>query len=493
MRTVHTSVILIVASLVWPAIGHAEDGVLADGRRIDGTLSTDAQGQVVFQPLGNSSLLRLDQLDQVRFPASRLPPLRAGAVCRVVLPAQQHLTGEFLGLDADRIQFRTIWSDLLSIPRAGVTAVTHAPGFVTVFADNFEKDLQCWRVTGALTLSSRQHVSGQHALCLDTPGQQVEYTLSVPLTTGRVGINFLNGPQDGIRVGRISNPSHHLAWHFEADFEHATGHPLTLPSPPPPGGEGRVRGSKVQVGIEPQTGDYTVEVSGAARGKSRLPRAFLAFNDNWQRLTMEFSPARLVLAIDEDILWSCQPSGLGGTLGKVRLSCIGSPLTLPSPPADGGEGRVRGERRGAGVCFDDFSVARAVPDLPHAKGDSGQDELWLLGGDQLFGDVVRATGGMIQLRGAFGPRSFRWGEVRGIYFRQQAVPPRQAGASRVRVWLRPGSGLEPDVLNGTVRRLDAQRLVLDHELLGRVEIDRQRLHRMRALVDERLRNEGRGP
>jgi hypothetical protein len=193
---------------------------------------------------------------------------------------------------------------------------------------------------------------------------------------------------------------------------------------------------------------------------------------------MEFAPARLVLAIDENILWSCRPSGLGGTLRKVRLSCTGSAST---------------ERGGASVCFDDFSVAQAVPDLPHPKGDPKQDELWLLGGDQLFGNVARATGSMIQLRDAFGPRSLSWSEVRGIYFRQQAAPPRTAGAKLVRVWLRPGSGLEPDVLNGTVQRLDAQRLVLDYEFLGRVEIDRKRLHRMKALADEPHENDRRGP
>jgi hypothetical protein len=449
VRTVCTSVILIVASLIWPSIGHAEEAILADGRRLEGTLSTDAQGRIVFQPLDQQSLLRLDQLEQARFPENRLRPLRIGAACRLVLPGQQHLTGEFRALDANRIQFRTIGSELLSIPRASVTAVTHAPGFVTVFVDDFEKDLKYWRATGAPSLSSRQHASGQHALCLDTPGQQVEYTLPAPLPAGRVGINFQNGPQDG-------GP----AWHFEADFEDSAGR------------------STVRVGVEPQTGDYMAEVSGAAPGKSRLPRASLAFKDSWQRLALEFGPARLVLSIDEAILWSRRPSGLRGTLRKVRLSCAGSPAAAQG---------------GAGVCFDDFSVARAVPDLPHAKGDPQQDELWLLGGDQVFGNVVRATKDMIQLQGAFGSRSFRWGDVRGIYFRQQAAPPRPAGAALVRVWLRPGSGLEPDVLNGTVRRLDGQRLILDHDLLGRVEIDRKRLQCMRTLAEKHLANEGRGP
>jgi hypothetical protein len=447
--TVRTVVSGIVASAVWLGIACADEGVLVDGRRVEGTLGTDAQGQVLFQSRGEKLSLRLDQFDHVRFPAVRLPPLRAGAPFRIVLPGAQRLTGELVGLDSDKIHIHTAWSEKLSIPRAGVTAVGHAPGFVTLFVDDFEKDLRCWRVTGAPMLSTTQHVSGQRSLCLDTSGQQVEYTLPTPLTAGRVGINFRDRAQDGW-----------IAWQFEADFGDSTA------------------GSAVRVGIAPRTGDYTAEVSGATAAKSCRPRLLRAFKDGWQRLEMEYSPARLVVSIDDNILLSCRQPGSSGTLRKVRLSCTSS--------ASVNRGR-------AGAFFDDLSVARAVADLPHPKGDPEQDELWLIGGDQLFGNLVSATAGTIQLRGAYGPRSLSWGEVRGIYFRRPATPTRKAGDKLVRVWLRPGIGLEPDVLNGTVRRLDSQCLVLDHALLGQVEIDRRRLHRMRALAEEPFENENRAP
>ncbi len=99
----------------------------------------------------------------------------------------------------------------------------------------------------------------------------------------------------------------------------------------------------------------------------------------------------------------------------------------------------------------------------------------------MFGDVADATGGKIRLRAGFGSRSISWGEVRGIYFRQSGTT-RKPDSKMVRIWLRSGIGFEPDVLEGVVRRLDKHRLVLSHEVLGELEIERKRLHRLKALA-----------
>src|SRR5438128_1157923 len=130
--TVQTTVSFIVALFFWLGAVHADEAVWPDGQRVEGDLSTDGQGRVLFQPLG--------QLDHVRFPSARLPLARAAAPYRVLLRGGQYLTGELVGLDSDKVHLRTAWSDLLSIPRAAVTAVNHAPGFVTVFVDDFEKE-----------------------------------------------------------------------------------------------------------------------------------------------------------------------------------------------------------------------------------------------------------------------------------------------------------------------------------------------------------------
>jgi hypothetical protein len=358
-----------------------------------------------------------------------LPPARAAAPYRILLRGGQHLTGELVGLDSDKVQLRTAWSDALSIPRAAVVAVNHAPGFVTVFVDDFEKELKSWRLAGTPALTTRQHVSGQRSLCFNGQGQ-AEFTISEPLSAGRAGINF----HDGVQAKGLS-------WQFEAEFANSVGWPT------------------VHVRSDPQAGKYWGELSGPVAAKSQLPR-----QEGWQRLTMEFGSDTLVLSIDDAILLSCRQPAAGGALRKVRLRCT-----------------VRTSESGGEVFFDDFSLARAVPDLPHLKTDSEQDELWLLSGDQLFGDVADATGGKIRLRAGFGSRSISWGDVRGIYFRQSG-PTRKPDSKMVRLWLRSGIGFEPDVLEGVVRRLDKHRLVLSHEALGELEIERKRLHRLKALA-----------
>src|SRR5207245_2060825 len=101
----------------------------------------------------------------VRFSAVRLSPAHVAAPYRVLLRSGEYWTGELVGFDADKVQLRTAWSKLLSIPRSAVAAVSHAPGFVTIFVDDFEKDLKSWRLTGAPALTTRQQVSGRRSLC----------------------------------------------------------------------------------------------------------------------------------------------------------------------------------------------------------------------------------------------------------------------------------------------------------------------------------------
>lgn len=428
-RAAYTPLPLLIASLLALGVGRAEEGVLRNGERVPGELSSDGEGRLLFRRLGQAAPVPLNDMDQIRFPSQRLPPLRVGAGFRVVLRGDQHLTGELLGIDSDKVRLRTAWGDNLSIPRAAVVAVRHVPGFVTLFVDDFENDLNSWRLTGKPVLTTKQHTSGQRCLYLNSPTQAAEYTLSTSLVAGRAGINVYDSVQ-----------AQELAWQMEAQFAGSTGWPT------------------VRVRLDPRTDRYTAEVVGTAATTGRLPR-----KDGWQRLAMEFSSDRLVLSLDDDILVSCRQPRSGGALRNVRLCCT---QHASSP------------RGNAEALFDDFSLALAVPELPHPKGDPEQDEIWLLSGDQLFGHVLDGTAATIQLRGSFGSRVLRWSEVRAIYFRQAGTSVPKPAGKRVRVWLRPGIGLEPDVVEGTVRRLDAHHLGLRHAVLGDLEIDRKRLHRL---------------
>lgn len=434
LATVLSTVSWIVACFFALNALHADEAVFPDGQRIEGDLGIDGQSRFVFQPFGQTRPLSLDRLDHVRFPSVRLPPVRAAAPYRVLMRGGQYLTGELLDLGSEKIQFRTAWSKRLAIPRAAVTAVSHAPGFVTIFVDEFENDLKSWRLTGSPVLTTRQHVSGERSLCVDGHGK-AEYTVADSLTAGRAGIDF----HDRARTKGF-------IWQLEAEFAGSVGWPT------------------VRVRPDPRSDSYVAEVAGAVTAKSPPPRS-----EDWQRLNVEFSLDTLALSIDDEVLWSCRQLGAGGALRKVRLSCT----RLPSNAVGDGE-----------VFFDDFSLARAVPDLPHPKSESEQDELWLLSGDQLFGDIVDVSGGLIRLHASFGQKNLSWGEVRGIYFRQSGPQRRAPDRMRVRIWLRSGISFEPDVLDGIVRRLDKEHLVLSHEVLGELTIDRKRLHRLRLLAPD---------
>jgi hypothetical protein len=127
------------------------------------------------------------------------------------------------------------------------------------------------------------------------------------------------------------------------------------------------------------------------------------------------------------------------------------------------------------------SLVQTVKPLPRPLVDPTQDEVWLLGGDQLFGRLTRADGRTVTLEGRFGKRELTWGEVRGVFPRRQAEPPATTEGEHVRVRCDSGAASDPDELVGVVSALDDSQLTLRHPLLGEMKIERGRLCEMRWL------------
>src|SRR5262249_11968770 len=146
-------------------------------------------------------------------------------------------------------------------------------------------------------------------------------------------------------------------------------------------------------------------------------------------------------------------SGPGGALCSVRLACV----------ADAGQ--VRGE-----VFFDELTLARAVEQMRRPAGDPAQDEVDLVTGDQVFGQLAGVTSDGVELRGRSGARTLSWGDVRGVYPRRQAPAAQTTEGEHVRVAFSPGVAGLTDELEGVLRRLDEQRLTLAHPALGEVTL-----------------------
>jgi hypothetical protein len=237
---------------------------------------------------------------------------------------------------------------------------------------------------------------------------------------------------------------------------------------------GKHRGGRWRVVFAFRRGEGTWELPVVVAGKARyrveppglavMPVA-LGSSRGWHALAVEFCRQSVLVSLDDLILWSSN-IGQDAALSAVRLDCA----------AHVEDGPIEGA-----VWFDDFTLARAIEDLPHHAADPRQDEVWLVSGDQLFGDVVRADRRAIELSARFGKRTLAWGDVRGLSLRQSREPGPNADAGQVRVWLRAPVDTEPDQLVGDVRALDDRRLTLHHAHLGELDIERKWLSRIAAV------------
>jgi hypothetical protein len=299
------------------------------------------------------------------------------------------------------------------VPRAAAVALTHLPGWHPVLHEDFAGKLNGWAARG----SPR---ADRGVLALERPGESLTRSFAPALQAGRVGVNVR--PQ-GMPAG--------AAWVLEARFRHKHGD----------------RTVRVQIGERIEADAGGLEGEG-----NRLPTA-----PGWQRLVVTFSAGSLRITRDDDVVWSSLKQG-PGVLKQLRLAC------LPAGDRDTPSGAVHWAALGA---------ERAVPEYRRPAGEPGQDELWLAGGDQLFGRVVRADGQGIELKGRFGRRTFAWAELRGWFPRRQAPRPGALGRGpAVRLELRSGLRPAPDSLQGVLTGLDGKAVKLRHPLLGELTIPR---------------------
>jgi hypothetical protein len=418
---------LILALLAPPLM--ADEAILPDGKRLNGTAHFPADGRLHFT--SDKRDLRLDELDEIRLPAADQTPLTTSTVHCLMFRDGQRLTGELLGLDDTNARLVTAWAAKpLSVPRARITAITHLPGQVTLFDDDFEADSKAWQLTGKASLSDKEKTSGKRSLLLDAPGQSAELSVTSQPTAGRASINFLDpGPTPAAR------------WVVEAEFAAAE------------------RPGLVQVAVVGPGDRYALLVP--AEGAVKVDRVR---KPGWHRLEIGFSVDRLRILVDNRVLWETDKHGPGGPLRSLRLKCV--------------QEKERGGESGQ-VWFDDCSIAQAVGSLRRPDGDLSQDEVWLVAGDQLFGKVARADRRAIELEGRFGKKSIPWYESRGTYLHLESATSRSTDGEHVRVWVRPGAGSDLDQLEGVIKSLDGRRLTLDSPASGEITIELGRLRQIR--------------
>ncbi len=423
----------------------ADEALLPNGRRLVGELRWQ-EGRLRLAT--TDRLVLLADVHQVRCTAQE-PTLLAGVVHCVLLRDGQQITGELLQLNGETLRVRTAWSPApIEVPRCWVREVSNPPGFVPILDEDFASGLKTWKLAGSPGVTDDKPPREQRGLLLDSAGQSATLELPESLSAGQFGLSFYDS--NNREAGR---------WILDVGFQKPAGPRL------------------LQVNLAGETEHYAALLPNREEKSKQLPR-----QQGWHRATMRFSPQSFVLLIDDKVLWDSAQQGPGGPLAYLRLSCTALP----------GQTVVNGK-----MWFDQVSVWRAVDYLRPPLADPLQDEVRLVSGDQLFGRVLSADRRRIDFEGRFGRRSFAWSEVRDIRLRHAACPLAISDGEHVHLQLACGSGAAADAIEGVLRRLGQQSLILQHGAVE-VTIPRERLrqvqttfHGRRVELDNQLHHLGR--
>jgi hypothetical protein len=239
-----------------------DEAACANGRRVRGTLTVMESGALHFLPTGQQKPLAAETIEGIRFDSSAAVTPRAGNSLRATLAGGQNITGELLKLDGERARLRPAWAESIELRRASLTALSHPPGFRTIFADGPTDNARAWKATA----------DGR------------AYELPAALEAGRVGATFKE-------MDKANAPCR-----FEAVFQTEAGT--------------RTLGATI-AGLDEA---YRVDVDGL-KGQAREVRRAAGPH----QLAVQFSKQSLRVTCDEDVLWFNLEQGPGGSLKQVRL------------------------------------------------------------------------------------------------------------------------------------------------------------------------------
>jgi hypothetical protein len=426
-RKCHGSVLAVLLSFTVVHSLCADEAVYRNGCRAAGKLQLDADGRLRFTPQDGKSKLSFADIQDVRFPEVVPHSSLWGAPLRIGFDKEEWITGELLGLTDKTVTVRTSWSESAALPRSTLASIMQLTGWITLVYEDFEADAIRLKLAQSPTFDEREHTSGRRSLRLDAVGQSATYSLSKPMDEGRFSVNF-----------RESGESRNGRWFVEAEF-------------------GENQTVRVQLVGD---ADCSVQTAIPSKESRRLPRT-----PGWHRLEIRFRDDHLLIGVDGKLLFESAGDWKSKGLQSIGLSCVATP----------GAEAIHGA-----VCFDDFSIARPVAELRHEAGDPAQDECWLAGGDQLFGQVTRANSHTVGIQGRFGTRTIPWSSLRGFFLKSEATAPKTSDGAHARVWLDSGFP-HADELEGVLLALDDRKLVLRHTVLGDITLDRSRLRKLRPI------------
>ena len=203
-----------------------------------------------------------------------------------------------------------------------------------------------------------------------------------------------------------------------------------------------------------------------------LPVQRLARSPGWHRLSLRFGPEQTEIAVDgKELAHGKSPSG---PLDAVRIatSMTGSSPTPPPPGLAGYLGEIQ--------------IVRFAEPPTSLEIDPTQDEVRLVVGDQLYGQIRQADHERVAIETADKLVRLDWSEVAGIYFRRipAAAAPVDGPLARLEWRTMPGEphqGRDLDHAEGAITAISDTAVTLATPYAGTLTIPRDRLARMRVL------------
>jgi len=422
-----------------PPAGRVESIDGPDGKRLPGKLAGDAAAGYRFEPAEGGPARPFRAGDAVDFEGPGADSATATPTFRAELGLGQRISGRLGAVDAAAVTLEDgPGRRPATIARAGVLALQQRPGEVLVFQDGFEAiDPARWAVVGEPAAVAEPRLAGERALKLPAGGAALTCRLAEPVGSGRLEVAFFD--EGRVLPGR--------RWFVDLTFRG-------------PAGDEWVR---ALLGWD----EESLAVQSSPGGPA-LPVQRLARKAGWHRLIVRFGPERTDLTVDGYAL--AHGHGPAGALTEIRLAS--QELGRAAPP------------RGLAAVVDDLRLSRVAEPVGGLESDPAQDEVRLVGGDQLFGRIDRADPERVTLRVLDQEATLSWAEVSGLIFRRVAAPGRAIAGAWVRAEWRAAPGADPrdlDRVEGALTAATPEALTLETPYAGTLTIPRDRLRRLKAL------------
>jgi hypothetical protein len=407
-----------------------------DGRKTPGRVGGDAVSGFRFVaeegtiPLKPGALVIFEGPEPS--PLAGLPPFHAS------LGLDQRISGRLVSVDEAEVRLAVgSGQQPVGVLRGGVQALLQRPGEAQVVTAGFETlDDDSWVPLGDPQVVRMPRLAGEHSLQLPAGGTSLTYHLPEPVGSGRLEVAYYDS---GARVAD-------QRWFVDLTFRGAVG------------------AEPIRAVLGWEDASLAVESpQGPALAVQRLAR-----KTGWHRLVVRFGPGGTEMAVDGDEL--AHGGAPGGPLMEIRLASYAAGKMAPPDDLAG--------------HFDDLSLARLSEPAGELEIDPTQDELRLVGGDQLYGQVRSATPSRVIVRVDGRDASLGWQEVAGVYFRRAPVQSRPVEGLLVRLEWRAASGNDPrdiDRIEGALTAVTDGAFTVATPFAGTLTVPRDQVRRLQVL------------